>query len=874
MKKKGFTLIELLAVLVILSIIIVISIPIVNKSVENRKENSFFLAAKSILRDVGYDKWSDPSFSFSNLNNLNLEKISSANYDLENSYVYFDAGVLKINLIGKGKFEGLYACEIAENSKGNLISRIPCEEFQQPEGIVFQTNGNSTYAKSGSTTVIVNIPELDPYSLKYLWTTSDTAPSEGSFGTSFTNGNIISSPAGVSGGYYLWVLAKDTSNNATITGSNVFNLDNERPVITMLGSSPLTITQGDVYEDAGATALDNIDGNLTSSISVVSDVNPSMVGTYTITYNVSDGSGNTAVQVTRIVNVTPMIDTIAPSVAFGTNGNATYARTRSTTVTVSDNVAVNTSSLKYLWNTSTSTPSEGTFSSTFTNGQTINSPAGVTGACYLWILAKDTSDNTTITRSNAFNLDNTIPVITMLGSSPITINQGDTYSDAGATASDNIDGNLTSSISVISTVNPSIVGTYTVTYNVSDSSGNTAIEVIRTVNVISTSEFAVSEGVNKPRLATGMTAIKWSGISWDTVSDPNTDTSWYDYANGEWANARTADGSMWVWIPRYAYQIATNYHTSNTGTINIKFLKDATNTASDNSTVDTIPSYTGTTQNNYIVHSAFNFGGTQLTGIWVAKFEASGSTSAVDIKPNVTSLRSLIIDNMFTAARNMETNSRYGWGTSGNGVDTHLIKNIEWGAVAYLFASPYGKNGTNIWVNPSNNYTTGCAGDSADSASTTGCLRSYETAQGIQASTTGTIYGIYDMRGGAHEYTAAYLNNGNANLGTYGSSLVNADGKYKDIYAVGGTDDSLTNYSQSSTIYGDGIWETSVSSGSIYSWFGGIWIDYPETSDPFFRRGGLYSHADNGGILGIECKTGGSSSGYSFRPVLLVDPDL
>jgi hypothetical protein len=69
---------------------------------------------------------------------------------------------------------------------------------------------------------------------------------------------------------------------------------------------------------------------------------------------------------------------------------------------------------------------------------------------------------------------------------------------------------------------------------------------------------------------------------------------------------------MWVWIPRYAYQIATNYHLNATGTVNIKFLKDDTTVATDDSTVATSPTYSGSTQTNYIVHPAFTFGGSDF----------------------------------------------------------------------------------------------------------------------------------------------------------------------------------------------------------------------------------------------------------------------
>jgi hypothetical protein len=108
--------------------------------------------------------------------------------------------------------------------------------------------------------------------------------------------------------------------------------DNVYPKLTLNGSNPVNINQGDTYIDAGASATDNIDGDMTSKIVVTSNVNPSVPGSYSVTYSVTDSAGNKTI-LTRTVNV---IDNVAPTIVFGTNGNSTYAKNRSTSVTVTD----------------------------------------------------------------------------------------------------------------------------------------------------------------------------------------------------------------------------------------------------------------------------------------------------------------------------------------------------------------------------------------------------------------------------------------------------------------------------------------------------------------------------------------------------------
>ena len=111
------------------------------------------------------------------------------------------------------------------------------------------------------------------------------------------------------------------------------------------------------------------------------------------------------------------------------------------------------------------------------------------------------------------------------------------------------------------------------------------------------------------------------------------------------------------------------------------------------------------------------------------------------------------------------TSGKTNYGFNGS-YDTHMIKNTEWGAVAYLSQSKYGKYGNSnytganreIYQNKSSQYITGMS-NGIPSSDTTNTQVSYDTADtGTGASTTGTIYGIYDMSGGSWEITMGNYN--------------------------------------------------------------------------------------------------------------------
>ena len=317
--------------------------------------------------------------------------------------------------------------------------------------------------------------------------------------------------------------------------------------------------------------------------------------------------------------------------------------------------------------------------------------------------------------------------------------------------------------------------------------------------------------VNTPKVTIGMIPVKWKNSNWIVCSQD--DAEWYNYDDKkEWANVMLSDGtykadtvavgqtvaerdlgSMYVWIPRYAYKIAGEKN------IEVTFLKGNTNEGSDG-VIYTTDESTDTSK-TAIVHPAFNLGGTELNGFWVAKFEASGtnkdgnavgnasssssaqqyapdSTTIAKSLPNKISWRHISIGESEKRSMDIATTSKSSFGLT-SGTNTHLIKNSEWGAVAYLCYSECGSvpmtNGAGS-INSSPWYiydaytgqgpkSSGDEGNYSYDAS-----HNYSTSNGVLSSTTRNVTGVYDMAGGAWERVAGYLDNSNGNLDYYGKS--------------------------------------------------------------------------------------------------------
>jgi hypothetical protein len=237
--------------------------------------------------------------------------------------------------------------------------------------------------------------------------------------------------------------------------------DIESPVISANGSLNMIVEVGSTYIDPGATALDNKDGDISSSIITNGTVDTATLWSYTLTYDVTDAEWNVATTVTRAVTV---VDTTKPVVTLLWDPTIDILKNTSYTdsgATWSDNVD--------------GTGNISSYSGSVTTTQT--------GSYELWYRHTDTANNTsTIVKRTVNVISWNAPVITLIWSGTVTIAQWANYTDSGATVFDSEDGDITANIISSGSVNTSQVGTYTIQYSITDTQDNTVI-MERTINV-------------------------------------------------------------------------------------------------------------------------------------------------------------------------------------------------------------------------------------------------------------------------------------------------------------------------------------------------------------------------------------------------------
>ena len=370
-------------------------------------------------------------------------------------------------------------------------------------------------------------------------------------------------------------------------------------------------------------------------------------------------------------------------------------------------------------------------------------------------------------------------------------------------------------------------------------------------------------GANRPVLAEGMIPIAYDGTNWVKADKYGAYNEWYDYGNQKWANAvmvtstkretyMNADiGTVvpeadilayFVWIPRYKYKLFNATYASGTSAqlIDVVFESGTSTTGTVTCSYSAVGAETCTnkTNGNYYTHPAFTFGDAELFGIWVGKFETTGSTTTPTVKPGITSLTNITKSSMYNTSKLFNSIS-YLTNTGTQNADAHMMKNIEWGAVAYLKQSIYGLGITDIIKNNSGYITGGGSGTSYKS--------------NLGQSTTGNITGIYDMSAGAHEIV---MGNYRKTAGNSGLTMSAVPTKHIDIYAG----DSVR-YSH----LGDALGETA-------GWYNDLTL-FVSSYQPWFSRGGRYMNDAEEGVFSFfyGWNTGeDSNKSEGFRTVLSI----
>ena len=415
-------------------------------------------------------------------------------------------------------------------------------------------------------------------------------------------------------------------------------------------------------------------------------------------------------------------------------------------------------------------------------------------------------------------------------------------------------------------------------------------------------------------------------------------TPWYDYEEKRWANAVILNDesrvyqnnevipesnieSYFVWIPKYRYQLwdlgeyesLSEVDNSKPHEIPILFGDYDTKDIEEECTTPMLSGESGNCKvGDYMTHPAFISMNT--TGLWVGKFETGykGSTNqanaqknvvepgSVQIKPNVYSWRSIQVANAFYTSYDYKRE-----------MDSHMMKNTEWGAVAYLSHSKYGSM-SSVRINNNSDYKTGYASvkeptcgftDTNEECNRYGntedITKPWNTSVGYLASTTGNISGIYDMSGGAWEYVMGVLLDQNGKPmsgrnskynsgfnGTLGCPTCDSDtsgltelttgipfsilSKYYDTYAYAENDKTYQH-----RILGDATGEMGPFANVTYNSRDrriGSWYQdesyFITNLVPWFFRGGSSGYGLGSGIFYFTYENGSLYGGVSFRVVL------
>lgn len=398
-----------------------------------------------------------------------------------------------------------------------------------------------------------------------------------------------------------------------------------------------------------------------------------------------------------------------------------------------------------------------------------------------------------------------------------------------------------------------------------------------------------------PVLDEGMIAVTIAADG--TVKKSDLYSEWYNYNEKQWANAVLVNQNVretyssgdiipeneilayFVWIPRYKYKLF-NVNGDVIQPLEIEIVFESEN----------IEKSIGMTNGEYLTHPAFTYGNEEINGLWVGKFETTGNETLPTIKPNMTSLRNQNVSTQFKTSLIFGNRTINNDGSITNNSDkviyglaseSRMMKNSEWGSIMYLSHSKYGINGE-VRINNNHNFITGCGAAPGSKAESTTCEMQYDKVTNYLQSTTGNISGIFDMSGGAWEYTMSLMetslnnkipfsgynvsyNSGFQGAYTQGGNntagVIFPNEKYYNIYTYGTTYNDGNAYNR--RLLGDGTSETR-------GWYGDF-SNNVDLSGTIMIRGGQNSDSENAGIVGFTRYGGNKENFISFRTVIIAN---
>ena len=425
-----------------------------------------------------------------------------------------------------------------------------------------------------------------------------------------------------------------------------------------------------------------------------------------------------------------------------------------------------------------------------------------------------------------------------------------------------------------------------------------------------------SSGAAFPQYQENMIPIVYQDNQWVKADPTNANQSWFDYSKQQWANVATVKEEvrqdlitaplgtpvpmdnmvgMFVWIPRYRYQLWNV--DGRTNPVGNPYLIDDTKVNIEFESIG-VKKAAGTQNGQWLTHPAFTLGDQEVNGFWASKFEVSsqegnGNTTDLD---NVITKTPIFLPNRFawryqTLATLFHNSRRITELGNIHGLlpdqDGHVFKNKEWGAMSYLTISRYGKTGNKTYQgqyqpvksNINKQYITGCG--SQNNTVTETCV-TYDTKDGQAASTTGNITGVYDTAGGSFDFVMAIqyqADNQNLDItesGFTAEEIQSIKDRYIDAYLY--SEDPVLMTSFQKMHLGDATIETGpfsdvvVSSNMVYyrnSAFQNAIIYQLCNTRPVATRGGRWDYLEVGSLFVMEGTYGNPTEMKSAHFVII-----